>query len=628
MIEWLTNASTYSAKPSGSSSGGAMSNLFGGGKTNNRPTPVAEWDGTACRDCFSVLNVTQFYSADQVFNVTTFSSLYTWVYELYFNRIPRKTPTDESDDDKGPSFPLTIDARFKDAVVRYCGRLLEQSKLVAPNTESRLRRLPDLALYEALRLVDAMSFLDPELVKKQFTAIKKLYSLSRPSLNKRSNAYIFLEILEYFLHHGEVVLHDPDPLLRQYFDGFLSENFMDPIIALETLWFCLRLKAPLVQHTNVLTLYFHSLLKAAAWHPVETIFEFNELIPTFASPTTYLELFHALLDLPLLTATLEKLELERDTRTMPQGGSSSMSSNSVREMMSDKYGVLFHLLLRKESGVVINFWDSSQTLSLVKDFCRDVEVTPRIRALADTVPQFLETFFKVVIEYADENMLLNLLPVVFERVDQLFPFKDFETRVRTVLVRNVLAIFQKFPHFIVHLKTLILEVIRDSHTTAREELVLSLCWAAGEYSSLNLTPQCTIQTLYDYDEALELFAFERMVIEGGDSSSQVYNTRVMLVVISSLTKLASRWQPLASRVVLCLAKLLRHKSGLHPSVVERTFHCLALLKFPSIAASILDSPLPNEIPRHHIDANSSLPFLLRPVSAIGDGKIAKIHPFM
>lgn len=628
MIEWLTNASTYSAK-----SAGSMSNLFGG-KSNQRPAPVAEWDGTPCRDCFSVLNVTPFYTADQVFNVATFSSLYSWIYHLYFNKAAREPPLTEKEEDGVdadtlPMFPLTMDPRFRDAIVRYCSRILAQSKLVPPTTEAEQRRLPELALHEALRLTSAVSFIDPELVKKQFVAIKNLYSLTRPSVNRRSNAYILLQILEYFLHHGEVVLHDPDPLLRQYFDTFLNENFMDSTVALETLWFCTRFKVPLVQNTNVLTLYFHSLLKIAAWHPMETIYEVNELLPTFASPTTFLELLHSLLDLPLLTSALEKLELEPDMRPLTQGQPSSMSSNSVREMMTDKYGVLFHLLLRKESGIVINFWDSSQTLSLLRDFIKEVEFSPRLRALSETVPQFLETYFSVVIEFADESMLLQLMPVMFERMDQLFPLPDFDSRVRRVLVEKVLTIFQRFPHFIVQLKSLILEVIRDSHTPTREELVLSLCWAAGEYSSLNLTPQCTIQTLYDFEEALELFAFERMSLgseAGGDAAT--YNTRVMLVVVSSLTKLASRWQPLTSRVVLCFAKLLRNKSKLHASVIERTYHCLAVLKFPSIAASILDSPLPDQIPPHHVDANSSLPFLLRPISAIGYGRISKIHPFM
>jgi len=112
--------------------------------------------------------------------------------------------------------------------------------------------------------------------------------------------------------------------------------------------------------------------------------------------------------------------------------------------------------------------------------------------------------------------------------------------------------------------------------------------------------------------------------------SQQFNTRLMLILVSSLTKLAARWHPLASRVVLCLAKLLRYKPYFHPSVIERTHHCLALLKHSSIAASLLDGTHSKEPLTHHIDPMSSLPFLLQPIVAISDSPVKsyKIHSFM
>jgi len=91
---------------------------------------------------------------------------------------------------------------------------------------------------------------------------------------------------------------------------------MDPLVAMETVWFCLRNKASILTHTNVFSLYFHSLLKILAWHPMETLTEMDELLPTFVGPNTFLELFHSLLDLPLLTAVLERVHLERGASTL------------------------------------------------------------------------------------------------------------------------------------------------------------------------------------------------------------------------------------------------------------------------------------------------------------------------
>ncbi len=104
-----------------------------------------------------------------------------------------------------------------------------------------------------------------------------------------------------------------------------------------------------------------------------------------------------------------------------------------------------------------------------------------------------------------------------------------------------------------------------------------------------------------------------------------YNNRVMSVVINSLTKLAARWQPLTSRVQLCLHKILRYKNYFLPSVISHANLCLNLLKSPSIAASILDSRHRTELATSHVDTNSSLPFLLSDTSDLVAGR--KIHEF-
>jgi hypothetical protein len=99
----------------------------------------------------------------------------------------------------------------------------------------------------------------------------------------------------------------------------------------------------------------------------------------------------------------------------------------------------------------------------------------------------------------------------------------------------------------------------------------------------------------------------------------------MSVVINSLTKLAARWQPLTSRVQLCLHKILRYKNYFLPSVISHANLCLNLLKSPSIAASILDSRHRTELATSHVDVNSSLPFLLSDTSDFVAGR--KIHEF-
>jgi hypothetical protein len=129
-----------------------------------------------------------------------------------------------------------------------------------------------------------------------------------------------------------------------------------------------------------------------------------------------------------------------------------------------------------------------------------------------------------------------------------------------------------------------------TQTVSHSELALALCWVVGEYTSVVVNPSITANVISDYHEALELFAYERMtsvkLIKSGlaqvapiplmtpvsplisllpvlanpltssiENKVQTFNTRIMLIVLSSLAKLATRCQDLTSRVVICLLKV-------------------------------------------------------------------------
>lgn len=566
---WLLNASRIAAKPSQS-----MNNLFNL-KLSSKSTPVTELDGTPCKDIFTVSNETPFYSEDQIFNHITFSLLHSWIKHIYID-------TEDS---------TTLDSSFKDAVLKYCLRVIEQSQLKPIGSNEYIaRRLPDMSLIESIRILNLVCQKDSSVVKQCFSIIKKLFSLTRPGWNSRSNGFLFLEIMEFFLRYGDKTLFDVDPVFRQYFDSYLIQNFVDPIISFETVWFCLRFKEEILVNSNIFSQHFHSLLRIAAWHSFEFKEEFKQLIPTFIGPSTYLEIFHAILDLPLLSAALERMEPDTPNKDSRPGLSMSSSGG---------YHLLFNLILRKESGVIINFWDSSNTLNMLKSFLNDVYLTPRIRNICKNVPDYLEMYFEVILNYSDNQSIEQLLPAMFERIDQLFPFKPYEIAVRKLLVNKILACFERCPHLIVTYQKLIIDFLGDTAAVGREELVLHLVWAIGEYTSDHFSDIDAPKLFSDYDEALELFAFERMNIASMETQgqknrdfttkSQIYNTRLMLITVSTLTKLASKWQPLATRVRLCLEKVIRYSDYFHTSVTQNTKHCLNILKYPSIASSIMGS---------------------------------------
>lgn len=68
------------------------------------------------------------------------------------------------------------------------------------------------------------------------------------------------------------------------------------------------------------------------------------------------------------------------------------------------------------------------------------------------VPYLLTIYFDTMITFGGDDNLQILLPVLFQRMDQLFPFEQFQVDVRKVLEAKVLAIINQNPRFVVTLK--------------------------------------------------------------------------------------------------------------------------------------------------------------------------------
>jgi len=89
------------------------------------------------------------------------------------------------------------------------------------------------------------------------------------------------------------------------------------------------------------------------------------------------------------------------------------------------------------------------------------------------------------------------------------------------------------------------------------------------------------------------------------------NSLLMNVLLSTLTKLASRCQPLVSRLLLVLGKIKSRKEYFHPVVEERANDFINILRHPSIATTLLESRHQTEQENHHLDEHSSLPYLTK-----------------
>jgi AP-5 complex subunit zeta-1 len=555
-----------------------MSRLKGGGffKASSTQAPTTELDGKPTSEMFTVLSASFDYSYDQLLNIQAFCSIRSWLMDMYV-----VAPSQQEE-----LLTRKLDPVLRDCVVEYSVRVLNQSRLLVDDDPSASRvfggrnnskALVSLCLSEAVRVLDVLCSLESSLVPRIFPLVRAA------SPNQTS-----LEVLEFILHHAPLS-SDCDALFRTFFNAISPD---DPIAAHNIIAFCNRNCELLKSRTNVFVSYFPAFLKLLAWNPLSLLGGVSSLLSSMISSDTFLELVHSVLDLPLIAASMEDvMYLDEDASMLDTSVSDFSASmdqpnedgglpiSTPEKKENDPFRPLAALMLRNESGVTYNMWDGDVTI--IQAFCKSKSVSIRVVEVGKVAPVLLGVLCDVLLasDLSDEH-LEQLLRVLFLRMNKLFPIPNFEGKVRHVLENKVLAVFHALPSLVDDLRPLIISAIASA-TFSASELTLNLCWIVGEHASV-----CGASVIREYHEVLELFTYERLsMAKIGGEEDFIFQSRLMLSLVSCLSKLAAAEQSLVSRVVLCLSKIL-NQSSFHDAVYVRCRECIRLLRIPHLASVI------------------------------------------
>lgn len=173
-----------------------------------------------------------------------------------------------------------------------------------------------------------------DLVARIYPSINKLFQRSVASVaqSPSSHGLLLLAILQFFLDFGESVLHDADPSLRTFFRSCLSRDFADPVIAEATIEFLILNKKKLqTSFPTVLPQFFPLLLKLIAWNGEKLEKSFLKIFPALIAPGSFLPLFPAIADLPVLVVALEKVE--KTSGTLVGNSIASIKNSTAPEML-------------------------------------------------------------------------------------------------------------------------------------------------------------------------------------------------------------------------------------------------------------------------------------------------------
>lgn len=521
---------------------------------------VTEIDGTPSHDFFTCINNSYDYSEDQILNVRIFSSLYQWIFHLYQAQLlyeRRKQsredivsklehfglvfghldPGDEAgfDDAFGPPecgesdsrgekqllSPIgyfTLDDSFRQVVIQVCLRILSQvERDIASEKVSYMqlgaryvisdldwmKEFTEATSMEAVRILDLLCLMDPSLVSRIFPAVKKVYERTA----NRQSGLVFAAVLQFFVNHGQHVIFDVDPVLHHFFADYVSVRYRHQLLAMSTLLFLTTNTSKLLLHTPVFPKYYPAIIKLLAWHPRTVAGEILPLIPAMVGPTTFIELFHTLLDLPLTAAFMEQCD-----RPEASSGESSWSRVWL-DRFAPAFKALQQYILRNEAGgggSSVPLWETRDEtqLSMVRVLWNHLPVTPRVSSVCKLVPRFLRVYFDVLLSNAPPECIERVVPLLLQRFRSLYPVDFFLSAVHLLFIETLQAIFQQWPEFLVSLKTEIVQAISYHFDMQGQLLVLHLCWIVGELLNPAMCKDGSKGDVVVFFEALEHLAYE------------------------------------------------------------------------------------------------------------------------
>ncbi|KAL0608141.1 AP-5 complex subunit zeta-1 [Plecturocebus cupreus] len=617
LVDWLRYASLQAFPHSGS---------FFSTPRARQPGPITEVDGAVATDFFTVLSTSHRFTEDQWLNVQGFSMLRAWLLHSGPEG-PGALDTDDGSEQEGSTLSvisatsstgrlLPPRERLREVAFEYCQRLIEQSNRRALRKgDSDLQKA---CLVEAVLVLDVLCRQDLSFLYRSLSCLKALHGRLQ---GDPASVRVLLPLARFFLSHGEVAAVDSEAVYQHLFTRIPSEQFHSPMLAFEFIQFCRDNLHLFAGHLGTLRWSFPNLFKFLAWNSPPLTSEFVELLPALVDTGTALEMLHALLDLPCLTAALDlQLRSSPAPSERPLWDTSLRVPSCLEAFRDPQFQGLFQYLLRpKASG-------TTERLAPLHQLLQPMAGCARVAQCAEAVPTLLLVFFSAVTQVADGALTNQLALLLLDRSDSLYPAPGYAARVHRVLSSQFLALCKLKSSLVVELARDLLEFLGSVNgLRSRASLVTSVVWAIGEYLSVTYDRRCTVEQINKFFEALEALLFE--VTQCRPSATLPgCPPQVVTVLMTTLTKLASRSQDLIPRTSLLLSKMRNLAQSLATSPTHseegveairiRATELLTLLKMPSVAQFVFTPSAEVCSPRYHRDANTALPLALRTVSRL------------
>ena len=522
------------------------------------------------------------------------------------------------------------------------------------------REFVESVIVEVVKCLDVICKRDPSVVSLVFPHVRKVYErvLQRPD----SPGIAICQTVQFFINHSYLVIFDIEPVLRFFFathiPKIVSPSTLVPrkcSLALESIIFLNDYCSVLASvHTSVFVRHFPSVLRLAAWFPRSAGGELEDVIANLvrvgATDTVLVDLFHTIMDIPLIAGISElSLNIDDYVETGHAGGGSTcptvLELNPGREDQSthichspdpteepdqfasarsfmrlirsvefkdvSDYANRVELPLDKPAGsnVWTNNVSGSRTISLLTDLWEGLPLTPRVSAASKLVPRYIDVFLRAVRQTECNQVTSEILRCILTRFgnSKIFLFRPeiaslFLQYISDVISPPLLAVHRN------EVVTAVLERVLDGSVQG-SDLVVHLVYLIGEMGSKSdslglfvrllrwLLAGDTVANQLDPEVDIAYVKIGRVVRKPDhqhpilDSPARPARSdpHLTVIVVTALTKLASNF-PQYRPQTEALFEAVRTRTDPGSVVTERIRESLIVLRSFHLSQQLLGSP--------------------------------------